>query len=54
MAADLKTHSTVVHEGIKKWKCDECPIAYGQSHQLKKHYIKTHNKIYHISRFKNT
>ena len=43
-AEDLKLHTTVVHLGIKKWKCEQCAMAYGQSHQLKSHMIRVHKK----------
>jgi len=42
----LKRHSSIVHEGIKKFKCKLCPqAAYGQSHELKKHLTNFHKKI---------
>ena len=34
---NLKRHTDIIHKGIKRWKCDNCTNAYGQSHELKKH-----------------
>ena len=32
-----------LHEGINRFKCQLCPQAYGQSHELKKHML-SHKK----------
>ena len=37
-------HIDTVHKGIKRFKCDYCSNAYGQSHELKKHLQICHNK----------
>ena len=40
--AHMQRHSEVIHEGIKRYKCNLCNNAYGQSHELKKHNLKIH------------
>merc|ERR1712080_86769 len=41
----LKRHSSIIHEGIKRFKCEICKnLAYGQSHELKKHYLNVHKE----------
>ena len=43
----LKTHISVVHEGLKNFKCKYCEHAYGQSGDLNRHIERAHkNKLY--------
>ena len=45
--SDLKRHILNIHEGIKPFKCDLCPVTFSQITNLRDHYRKMHNQELH-------
>ena len=45
--SDLKRHILNIHEGIKPFRCDLCPVSFSQITNLRDHYRKQHNQELH-------
>lgn len=42
-AANLKSHITNTHQGLKEWNCDQCDKRYGKKSHLRAHKEHTHS-----------